>query len=607
MIDDKVIIKYKFEHMKRLLSFVLVVAMMAISCTKEKESKEEPYNPDGSPITQAQALEIVKEDIEQYDLVYCSKTIINKNTKFATFNERYGVVPCDSWIIMIDSNPLQNGGPKWLYIYVNAYSGSSDADSWEWALPRNGVDYKCVKNKWAEKNITRTSDRLESNINKIQTESFPVESNNWAVIISGGSNPESNYIRYWNDCSIIYKCLRNIHGYRRDHIIVIMSDGKSDAIDRYDNRTETFSSSPQDLDGDGTDDINYSATKSNISKVFSYLGNNVSSDEQVLVYVTDHGDMQDGESFICLWNNTKISASDFANELKKINLSSRKHVVLGQCFSGGFVPPLLSASYNISVATASAGNEYSHAMANGEYDEFLYHWVSAAASRTPDGAVVNADLNGYDGISVEEMFRYTENNDTQDETPQYSSYPESIGEKYGLSGIEFGYPVLSGPYDVSSSSNDNRFELSMLPSVGYSVVWISSSNISVTPIDQTSAMIRNVAPEAMEKGWVQAEVTTPFKTYTLRERVYLWKPGRHVSQNLITGSIQEGTFSLPYCVIGCNEYNWDIGCPDYRNLQDNAYFVDFTYTGDGNPDPYHVSVSFDNPLGESTTIVKYYE
>ncbi len=212
-----------------------------------------------------------------------------------------------------------------------------------------------------------------------------MESNNWAVIISGGSNPESNHIRYWNDCSIIYKCLRSIYGYRRDHIIVIMSDGKSDVIDRYDSRNETFSSSLQDLDGDGNDDINYSATKSNISKVFSYLGNNVSSDEQVLVYVTDHGDIQNGISFICLWNNTKMSADDFAKELKKINLSSRKHVVLGQCFSGGFVAPLLSACYNISVATASAGNEYSYAMGSGEYDEFLYHWVSAAAGRTPHG------------------------------------------------------------------------------------------------------------------------------------------------------------------------------------------------------------------------------
>ena len=405
---------------------------------------------------------------------------------------------------------------------------------------------------------------------------------------------------------MIYKSLRQVYNYRKDRIIVLMSDGTSSGFDRH-MIDDTYMSSPQDLDGDGTDDINYSATKSNISKVFSYLGNNVSSDEQVLVYVTDHGARQDNESYICLWNNTMISATDFAKEIKKIPFTVRKHVVMGQCFSGGFVNPLLNACPNISIATAASANQESNAMSGLEYDEFLYHWVSAAAGRTSGGTVVNADLNGYDGVSVEEMFRYAENNDVKNETPQYSSYPESIGERYGLSGTEFGYPVLSGPYDVSSSSNDNRFELSTLPSVGYSVVWTSSGNIFVTPVGQTSATIRNVAPEAMEKGWVQAEVTTPFKTYTLRERVYLWKPGRHVSQNLITGSIQEGTFSLPYCVIGCNEYNWDIGCPDYRNLQDNAYFVDFTYTGDGNPDPYHVSVSFDNPLGESTTIVKYYE
>lgn len=180
--------------------------MAMISCNKE--SKDEPYNSDGSPITQAQALEIVKEVIDEYDLVYCSKTIIKKNTKFATFNERYGVVPCDSWIIMIDSNPLQNGGPKWLYIYVNAYSGSSDADSWEWALPRNNIEYECIKNKWVEKN-TRTSGILESSINKIQAGSFPMESNNWAVIISGGANPGLNYVRYRNNCSAMYKCPRN--------------------------------------------------------------------------------------------------------------------------------------------------------------------------------------------------------------------------------------------------------------------------------------------------------------------------------------------------------------------------------------------------------------
>ena len=83
--------------------------------------------------------------------------------------------------------------------------------------------------------------------------------------------------------------------------------------------------------------------------------------------------------------------------MKKIDYLTRKHIVLGQCFSGGFVSPLLSACYNISVATASANNEYSFATNDGKYEEFLYHWVSAAAGKTPDDVSVNADINGYEG------------------------------------------------------------------------------------------------------------------------------------------------------------------------------------------------------------------
>ena len=69
--------------MKNISALILIVAMAMISCTKE--SKDEPYNSDGSPITQAQALEIVKEDIDQYDVVYVSKSIVKKGTKFCTY------------------------------------------------------------------------------------------------------------------------------------------------------------------------------------------------------------------------------------------------------------------------------------------------------------------------------------------------------------------------------------------------------------------------------------------------------------------------------------------------------------------------------------------
>lgn len=588
--------------MKRVLMLVFALTMAFVSCTKE--SKDNPYNPDGSLITQAQALEIVKEDIDQYDVVYVSKSIVKKGAKFKTFGERYGRVPCDSWVVVINTEPLANSGPYWLYIYVDSYSGNADNDSWEWGLPENVMtDYECVKYDLEKYADTKVSCLEPLNVNKdVSTTAIAVY--NWAVIISGGANPYSNYERYWNDCSAIYKCLRQVYGYRRERILVLMSDGTSSGQDRLMNNG-TYMSSLLDLDGDGTDDINYSATRSNLSKVFNYLKGQVKSGEQVVVFVTDHGDRRNGESYICLWNEEVISSTEFAREVKKIDSSVRKHIVLGQCYSGGFVEPLLSCG-NVSVATASESDKLSYAMSGLKYDEFLYHWISAAVERTPDGQPVDADKNGYPGVSAYEMFRYAKDNDSQDEKPQYSSKSESIGEEYGLSGKKLGFPALSGPYNISSSSNDNRFELRDFPSIDNSINWTSSSNISLTSNFQPTTMAGNVSVEAMEKGWIQAEIKTQFKTYTLWNRAYLWKPGMHTSDNLITGSLQECTFSLPYCVIGCNEYNWYISSRDYDDMQAESYFIEFTYTGDGNPGDYDVSVNFLNPLGEDTTIRRCY-
>ena len=119
--------------MKRICLVVLALAMTLSSCTKE--SKDGPYNPDGSPITQAQALEIVKEDIEQYEMVSISKTIVKKGTKFQTYGDRYGMVPRDSWVVIMNTEPLANSGPFWLYIYIDPYTGNADVDSWEWGEP----------------------------------------------------------------------------------------------------------------------------------------------------------------------------------------------------------------------------------------------------------------------------------------------------------------------------------------------------------------------------------------------------------------------------------------------------------------------------------------
>ena len=584
--------------MKRILPFVFAAIMMAISCTKE--NNDEPYNPDGSPITQAQALEIVKEDIDEYDFVCVSKSIVKKGTKFRSWDGHEGTVPRKSWVVIINTKPLANSGQFWLYIYIDSYTGNADMDSWEWGEPDSfECDLvKCEMGSSSKEESMAFLPRVPIANASVSNSS----SDNWAVIISGGARPEINWERYWNNCSAMYKCLRNVYNYRRDRIFVLMSDGVSSDPDRRLNNG-WYESSPQDLDGDGNDDINYSATKANISTVFNYLRDHVAVDEQVLVFVTDHGSRHDDESYITLWGGSEISASEFANEVKKINDSSRKHVVLGQCYSGGFIGPL-SSCWNVSVATACAYNQASSARSGSMYDEFLYHWISAAAGRTPGGAVVNADLNGYDGVSAEEIFRYSQNKDEKDEASQYASSPGPMGEKYGLSGEEFGYPVFTaGARHLTSDAEGYPFELSNLPRA-YTTVWSSNKN-SVYFRQDTPSSVRAFkdTDDAMAENQVKVDLTTSFKTYSFKSDIYLWESGINFTETLIGGSLSGGSFFLPFNCSDVTSYEWMIDGVEYEVINSGAHFIDFVLTGEV-PEEYAVSVSFENPLGSGTTIVR---
>lgn len=589
--------------MKRALTFILVVALVAISCQKE-DDKDRPYNRDGSPVTQEQALKITKKVIDMYDYVYVSKSIVKAGTEFITFVNHKSYAPIDSWVVIINTRPTANSGQYWLYIYVDAYTGDASKESWEWGEPES-FEYDIVKNPFI--NSSHTKADTFPTLSATRSSTMVSESDNWAVIISGGVNPYNNRERYWNDCSVIYKCLRQVYGYKKERILILMSDGTSPASDRHMNNG-TYSSSPLDLDGDGTSDINYSASSANISTVFNFLRDNVSQDEQVLVFVTDHGFRSYNESYIWLWNGDSISATAFANQVKKINPNSRKHVVLGQCYSGGFIEPLSSQCSNISIATASAAEEESYATEDNLYDRFLYNWTNAATGREPDGTYVDAESNTFDGISTEELFIYAreeepKNNTNEIETPQYFSNPVSVGRQYGLSGEKFPYLAVSGPRHVSSTPGNYVYELSGLPD-NYSVKWLSGSNVSLSPSTGLVTHATYVGQSPMAEGYVTAEVTTPNRTYHPKSSVYFWRPGINFTTDLISGSLEQGCFSLPYDAPGVTGYQWMVD-GYYDIQQSNAYFIDVPYDGN-DPGSYHVSVDFVNPLGEQTTIVRHF-
>ena len=252
----------------------------------------------------------------------------------------------------------------------------------------------------------------------------------YAIILSGGMNHYANYERYWNDCSFIYQTLVNKYGVPKGNIYPIMSDG-TDSYEDVNIIGGEFASQNLDLDGDGLNDIELAATKANIAKTLSYLANKLQKDDHLFLYVIDHGGSDDLiDSFICLWGDDEVLHDYELAEMltplcnKFVNVS----VVLGQCYSGGFINDLTKVG--CVVATASKSDQYSYSCGDIPYDEFVYHWTCAVNGADHNQKLCNksADIDNNGRVTMEEAFIYAKENDRKSETPQYVSTPNSLGE-----------------------------------------------------------------------------------------------------------------------------------------------------------------------------------
>ena len=179
-----------------------------------------------------------------------------------------------------------------------------------------------------------------------------------------------------------------------------------------------------------------------------------------------------------------------------------------------------------------------------------------------------------------------------------------MGEKYGLSGEEFGYPVFSNPPLHMTSGEDYTARLSNLPA-SCTIDWTTmrDGNISFDRVSPSSVRVRKVSGSPMADDYVKAEVSTSFKTYSFRQDVYLWESGIHHTDGLIEGSLTSGTFSLPFGCPDVSSYEWMIDGAEYEVIDASTHIMNFVASGEI-PEEYAVSVSFVNPLGSNTTIVR---
>ena len=268
------------------------------------------------------------------------------------------------------------------------------------------------------------------------------------VLINGGRNRLTNHERYWNDCALLYRTLRQTYHVPRRNITVLMSDGGDPAPDMLLNDVSGFASSPTDLDGDGEADVTLGATNACIELVLTELAGKLTPDDRLFLFMIDHGDIdsQWGEPFVWLWNNERLRASELATLLNHIRVSAVS-VLLGQCHAGGFLTALQREGRV--VAAACSVGEQSWACPDRPYDEFVYHWVCAVNKADETGCPVDADSDGDGLVTMQEAFDYARAHDRRPETPQYASWPESMGRQWAFDGMSD-----TGVSDVTDSPTD---------------------------------------------------------------------------------------------------------------------------------------------------------
>jgi len=250
--------------------------------------------------------------------------------------------------------------------------------------------------------------------------SRPSQPGSWALLINGGVSPKKNYGRYWNNISLMAGTLKSL-GW--ENIFVLNADGLSPEPDQLKHaflgylRTGGIQDSPTDLDLDGRPDIQAAATKAEMEKTMSVIGQRMKPGDSLFLFITDHGKLGrfSGriQPYAGLWGDTLTGPELRQMLARNIPASSWVTIMAAQCWGKMFLDKVIRP--NTLFITPARPNWI---WSDQDYSVFPYHFCEALLGKKPkSGDPVEADRNADGRVTFREAFAYARKNDHAPEWP----------------------------------------------------------------------------------------------------------------------------------------------------------------------------------------------